>query len=59
MPVPTDAAGAGAAWGLAGDLPRDALAAMTHVVPLDKLPAWGERILEGNVRGRIVVDVNA
>ena len=57
MPVPTDAAGA--ACGLAGDLPRDALAAMTHVVPLDKLPAWGERILEGNVRGRIVVDVNA
>lgn len=44
---------------LADDLPRDALAAMTHVVPLDKLPAWGERILEGNVRGRIVVDVNA
>lgn len=59
MPVPTDAAGAGAACGLAGDPPRDALAAMTHMVPFDKLPAWGERILEGNVRGRIVVDVSA
>ena len=49
-----------AAWQrLARDLPRAALDAMTEVVPLDQVVARGGDILEGGVRGRVVVDVNA
>ena len=44
---------------LARDLPRDALDAMTEVVPLDQVVARGNDILAGSVRGRVVVDVNA
>ena len=44
---------------LARDLPCTALDAMTEVVPLDQVVARGEDILDGGVRGRIVVDVNA
>ena len=43
---------------LAHDLPREALDAMTEVVPLDQAVARGHDILAGGVRGRIVVDVN-
>jgi acrylyl-CoA reductase (NADPH) len=44
---------------LARDLPRDTLDAMTEVVPLDDVVARGNDILDGGVRGRVVVDVNA
>ena len=39
------------------DLPR--LDAMTEVVPLGQVPRAAEQILAGQVRGRVVVDVNA
>ena len=41
------------------DLPMDKLDRMTEVVPLAKLPALAGEILNGAVRGRVVVDVNA
>ena len=44
---------------LARDLPLDRLDAMTETVPLGSLPEHGARILKGETRGRIVVDVNA
>ena len=48
------------AWArLARDLPLDKLDAMTEVVPLAALPDLASRILKGDVRGRVVVDVNA
>jgi len=47
------------AWSrLARQLPKDALDSMTQVVPLGDLPALGARILKGETRGRVVVDVN-
>jgi acrylyl-CoA reductase (NADPH) len=47
------------AWDrLATDLDRDKLAAMTDEVGLADVPEVAERILEGRVRGRVVVDVN-
>ncbi len=49
-----------AAWRrLAEDLPRAAMEAMTEVVPLADVPARGAEIIKGQVRGRLVVDVNA
>jgi acrylyl-CoA reductase (NADPH) len=48
------------AWArLAADMPMDKLDAMTQVIPFAELPARGEAILKGQVRGRCVVDVNA
>jgi len=48
------------AWArLTRDLPMEKLDAMTETVPLAALPALAGRILKGEVRGRIVVDVNA
>ena len=48
------------AWArLARDLPRDALDRVMQVVPLAEVPALGRQILQGQVRGRVVVDVNA
>jgi acrylyl-CoA reductase (NADPH) len=44
---------------LAHDLPLDKLDAMTETVPLASLPEYGKRILKGETRGRVVVDVNA
>jgi acrylyl-CoA reductase (NADPH) len=44
---------------LARDLPLDRLERMTQTVPLSALPELAPRILEGGVRGRIVVDVGA
>ena len=44
---------------LARDLPGDALDAMTEVVALDEVVARANDILDGGVRGRVVVDVNA
>ncbi len=41
------------------DLPADKLDATINRITLDELPAMGSKILEGKVRGRTVVDVNA
>ena len=49
-----------AAWNrLARDLPLDKLEAVTQTVPLAEVPALAPRILKGEVRGRIVVDLAA
>lgn len=44
---------------LAADLPAAALTAVTRTVPLAAVPGLSQEILAGQVRGRIVVDVNA
>jgi acrylyl-CoA reductase (NADPH) len=44
---------------LAGELAADKLASMMQVIPLREVPAWSERILDGQVRGRVVVDCGA
>jgi acrylyl-CoA reductase (NADPH) len=44
---------------LVADLPMDLLDAMTEVVPLGAVPELAGRILKGETRGRIVVDVNS
>ncbi len=47
-----------AAWErLARDLEPGRLADMTTEEPMSKLPQLAERILEGDIRGRIVIDV--
>ncbi len=43
---------------IASDLPMDLLESMVEEVALADLPAWGTRILEGGVRGRVVVNIN-
>ena len=48
------------AWGrIAKDLPMDKLEAMIVPAALGDLPELGRDILKGQVRGRVVVDVNA
>ncbi len=48
------------AWGrIASDLPLDKLEAMVRPATLSELPDLGAQILQGQVRGRVVVDVNA
>ncbi|MBL4766445.1 MAG: oxidoreductase [Rhodobacteraceae bacterium] len=48
------------AWSrIATDLPMDKLEAMVQTATLADLPDLGRDILKGQVRGRIVVDVNA
>ena len=48
------------AWDrIAADLPMDKLEAMVLPATLKDLPELGARILKGDVRGRVVVDVNA
>jgi len=48
------------AWArLANDLDRDKLAAMTRVEAMSRVPELAPAILKGEVRGRIVIDVNA
>jgi len=44
---------------LANDLPLEKLDAMIHIVNLVEVPALGDQILQGQIKGRIVVDVNA
>ena len=47
------------AWGqIARDLPMDKLEAMIQPATLADLPALGAAILKGQVKGRVVVDVN-
>jgi acrylyl-CoA reductase (NADPH) len=49
-----------AAWmRLAAGLPRDKLSEMTSVATLADLPALAGKILQGQVKGRVVVDVRA
>lgn len=43
---------------LAKDLPLDKLNAMMQPATLNDIPTLGERILQGRIRGRIVVDTN-
>ncbi len=48
-----------AAWArLAHDLPADILDRIIQVVPLSQVPALARDILKGQVRGRVVIDVN-
>jgi acrylyl-CoA reductase (NADPH) len=42
---------------LARDLPLDRLERMTEIVPLPSLPDLAPKILKGEIRGRIVVEV--
>jgi acrylyl-CoA reductase (NADPH) len=42
---------------LVRDLPLDRLDRMTEIVPLSELPGFAPKILGGEIRGRIVVDV--
>jgi acrylyl-CoA reductase (NADPH) len=44
---------------IARDLPMDKLEAMVQPATLDDLPRLGAEILKGQVKGRVVVDVNA
>ncbi|MEX2262145.1 MAG: MDR family oxidoreductase [Bryobacteraceae bacterium] len=44
---------------LAQDLPIEALDRIMQVAPLGEVPALSEQILKGQIRGRVVVDVNA
>lgn len=44
---------------IAKDLPLDKLEAMVHPATLGDLPSLGKDILKGQVKGRVVVDVNA
>ena len=49
-----------AAWArIARDLPGELIDRMTEVIPLAAVPAYSETITNAQVRGRIVVDVNA
>lgn len=49
-----------AAWNrVSTDLPLDKLEAMVQPATLTDLPALGKAILKGEVKGRVVVDVNA
>ncbi|AXI48858.1 oxidoreductase [Sulfitobacter sp. SK012] len=48
------------AWGrIAKDLPMDKLEAMVQPATLSDLPQLGRDILKGQIKGRVVVDVNA
>ena len=48
------------AWArIASDLPMDKLEAMVQPATLGDLPGLGRDILKGQVKGRVVVDVNA
>jgi acrylyl-CoA reductase (NADPH) len=44
---------------LARDLPQDRLDRMTEIVPLATVPELAPKILNGAVRGRVVIDVKA
>jgi acrylyl-CoA reductase (NADPH) len=44
---------------IADDLPLDKLDALTTLAPLGAVPELAKSILDGQVRGRTVIDVNA
>ena len=39
-------------------MPRDVLESIAEEVGLADVPEYGKKVLEGNVRGRILVNVN-
>ena len=43
---------------LATEMPKGPLVEMVTEIGLSELPSYGKQILEGQVRGRVVVDVN-
>jgi acrylyl-CoA reductase (NADPH) len=43
---------------LARDLPRNTLDSMTQTIALSEVPAYAEQITQGQIRGRVVVNVN-
>ena len=43
---------------LAKEMPKDVLAEMSQEIGLAEVPDFGRKILDGQVRGRIIVDVN-
>ncbi len=43
---------------LARDLSPDLLDGLTQVIPLAAVPDFGHKIIDGQIRGRVVVDVN-
>ena len=43
---------------LANEMPKDVLAEMSREIGLGEVADYGQKILDGQVRGRIVVDVN-
>jgi acrylyl-CoA reductase (NADPH) len=48
------------AWGrVQKDLPLDKLDAITEVAALADVPRIAAQILQGQIRGRVVIDVNA
>ncbi len=48
------------AWArIARDLPGDLIDRLTEVIPMAAVPEYSETITRGQVRGRVVVDVNA
>ena len=48
------------AWArLAREVPRDTLHDLTTTIALDDVPAYAARIVDGEVRGRVVVDLGA
>lgn len=48
------------AWSrLATDLPKDKINAISRVEPMSNLPELAEQIVAGNIRGRVIIDVNA
>ncbi len=50
----------GRAWArIVRDLPMDKLDAMTTLAPLAEVPKHAGEILKGQIRGRLVIDVNA
>ena len=44
--------------GVASDMPRDKLADMTSIIGLDEVIQTGQDILKGQIKGRLIVDVN-
>ncbi|NJL32701.1 MAG: oxidoreductase [Chloroflexaceae bacterium] len=44
---------------LVQDLPAQALESMVQVVPLEDIPHLSQEIIQGQVRGRVVIDLNA
>jgi acrylyl-CoA reductase (NADPH) len=46
------------AWNrIARELDHDKLAAMTSTIPLDQVLEAGKRIVEGKIKGRVVVEI--
>lgn len=48
------------AWSQIAQLPKEVLSQIhATTIALSEVPAWSQKILQGEVRGRVVVDVNA